>query len=813
MKLKIFFFNLLFFFFFSAEAQTYYVDPVNGNDGNAGAISSPFKTIYKARDVVRSVSANMSSDIYVYLRGGTFYLDSTVNFYDYDSGNNGHNIIYSAYNNEQPIINGGVKITGWYLSDTANSIYAAPVDPALDFRQIYVGENRAIRAREPDLTDETTFASYYQAISAQPFTVNTSETGNWNNLNSVECVWIAYWHEKRARIASFSVNGSQTTINFTAPENSDPVLNHSNQGNIPGHYTWYYFENAYEFIDQEREWYLDKNAHILYYKPNACDAGKEVVVPRVEKLFSFTGNSVNHVHNIQFNGIIFERNNWTKPNSTGYLNWQCGMQLVPDNNSIIPGMVEMDYAEKICFEKNTFHQSGMHAIVTENFTNGNIFIGNKFSDLGGGGIYINSAAGYCGSTFDTIKSNLVEKVGRVYSDVAGIFATNDANMLIEHNEVRDCPYVGIDLGWNWDTVYMASHDNEIRFNKVHHVMQLHDDGAGIYWLGRSDNGNVHDKYISQIKKSPNYGANPFSGIYFANGSEFKTAQDNVCDSTIDAFYALNTPNLNNSIKNNFYNTNLGQISSQNYVQNNVFVNGNNWNATAQNIIGNSGIEPAYQSILYSGMIPGKVEAENYSAMYCVMTEATGDAGSGKNVGAIDQNDWMDYFVNVASAGNYTVNFRVASFVNGSQLELRIGSTVLATVNIPNTGGWQNWQTVSANVTLNAGVQTLRIISMQPSTNWNINWFDAQISTVGVQEEENNSEIKVFPNPSSGIFNVECSMLNAQRLEIYNVVGEKVYEQKILNPQSLILNLNLESGIYFLKEKSETKVARTKLIID
>ncbi|HEY4290856.1 MAG TPA: carbohydrate-binding protein [Puia sp.] len=121
-------------------------------------------------------------------------------------------------------------------------------------------------------------------------------------------------------------------------------------------------------------------------------------------------------------------------------------------------------------------------------------------------------------------------------------------------------------------------------------------------------------------------------------------------------------------------------------------------------------------------VPGKVEAEGYSAMSGVATESTADAGGGLDVGWIDQGDYMDYSVNVAAAGQYTVGFRVATPNAGASFQLtKTDGTVLSTVKVPNTGGYQSWQTVTATVTLAAGVQTLRIKSVA-SPIWNINWM-------------------------------------------------------------------------------------------
>ena len=40
--------------------------------------------------------------------------------------------------------------------------------------------------------------------------------------------------------------------------------------------------------------------------------------------------------------------------------------------------------------------------------------------------------------------------------------------------------------------------------------------------------------------------------------------------------------------------------------------------------------------------------------------------------------------------------------------------------VPNTGGWQNWQTVNITVNLQAGQQDLAIFVRKGG--WNINWW-------------------------------------------------------------------------------------------
>ncbi|MBO2009926.1 carbohydrate-binding protein [Hymenobacter negativus] len=134
-------------------------------------------------------------------------------------------------------------------------------------------------------------------------------------------------------------------------------------------------------------------------------------------------------------------------------------------------------------------------------------------------------------------------------------------------------------------------------------------------------------------------------------------------------------------------------------------------------------------------IPGTLQAESFSAQSGTQTEATTDTGGGLNVSYFDTGDWLDYRVNVATAGTYTVGFRVASATGGATLQLRNSSgTVLGSINVGNTGSWQSWQTVTVTVTLPAGVQTLRVHAAA-STGCNLNWVSfAASSTPGFSRQ-------------------------------------------------------------------------------
>lgn len=117
------------------------------------------------------------------------------------------------------------------------------------------------------------------------------------------------------------------------------------------------------------------------------------------------------------------------------------------------------------------------------------------------------------------------------------------------------------------------------------------------------------------------------------------------------------------------------------------------------------------------LIPGQIEAEDYDNMSGIDTESCSEGG--ENVGWIEVGDWMDYTVDVETAGTYTVDYRVASPQDTGEIELQSNGDVLATTAIPNTGDWQAWTTVTVEVDLTAGEQTLRLYAS--GQQFNINW--------------------------------------------------------------------------------------------
>ncbi|MFA0963651.1 carbohydrate-binding protein [Roseivirga sp. BDSF3-8] len=195
-----------------------------------------------------------------------------------------------------------------------------------------------------------------------------------------------------------------------------------------------------------------------------------------------------------------------------------------------------------------------------------------------------------------------------------------------------------------------------------------------------------------------------------------------------------------------------------------------------------------------------IEAENFALQSGQMqTEACSEGG--QNVGWLANGGWLVYDVNLPYSGTYNVQYRVASPNNGGaiQLERAGGSTVYGQVSVPNTGGWQNWTTVSHTVNLSAGQQQLAIYI--PTAGYNINWL--RISSPGARIGEpadftaqGLQELSAYPNPAHNELSIK-GLAPGTEFVIFDMMGRKA--QSGITGQGPVDVSGLQPGTYMLQE--------------
>jgi len=563
-----------------------YVSP-SGSDDNDGSFNHPFKTISKAKRFAASLNDG-TYDINVYLRGGTYFLDETITFTAQDGGKGGKTIRYLAYHNEKPIISGGKRITGWSLHDSEKNIYKAE-NVNFNFRQLYINDTKALRALQVPSNnkysqriikayrEETTVDGY--TYPAKSITMDKSLTSNWNNLQDVEIKVLTAWTENIMRISSITTIGNRSVILVQEPEATrvfnrpHPDINGYSHENTTAFV--FYFENAYEFIDEDNEWYLDRKTNTLYFKaPMGFDMNSaDVIAPKVETLISIEGTLDEPVKNLEFHGITFAHSNWTRPSEEGAIGGQASQYVLTSSlDNVIgvyrpPAAVYVKCAENIIFERNKFHFLGSTGLDFHYGTSNCSIIGNVFSEISGNGINVgkfvrddlidyhdvynpSDMREVC--TNCLISNNYLTKIGTDYDGSVGIAAGYPRQITITHNTLSHMPYTGISVGYGWTNKDNPMNGNVISYNHIHHVNEVVCDGAAIYTLSKQPNSEISKNYIHDIyrKEWHDYGC---AGIYLDEQTSGYTVFDNVM---------INTPSIwqNRTGTNNLYNN--GAMNTQ-----------------------------------------------------------------------------------------------------------------------------------------------------------------------------------------------------------------------------------------------------------
>jgi hypothetical protein len=103
--------------------------------------------------------------------------------------------------------------------------------------------------------------------TARTIQINSSEIANWNNFAKAEMHLMLMWADSVIRLASYTTSGSVASLKFQSTEDAVLFARPYPQLDFPNSTKYYYFENAFEFLDQPGEWYLDETTNVLYYKP------------------------------------------------------------------------------------------------------------------------------------------------------------------------------------------------------------------------------------------------------------------------------------------------------------------------------------------------------------------------------------------------------------------------------------------------------------------------------------------------------------------------------------------------------------------
>ena len=220
-------------------------------------------------------------------------------------------------------------------------------------------------------------------------------------------------------------------------------------------------------------------------------------------------------------------------------------------------------------------------------------------------------------------------------------------------------------------------------------------------------------------------------------------------------------------------------------------------------------------------IPGKIEAEHYdlggqNVAYNDLSagnsgtalrtddvdiENSTDTGTGQNIGWIQAGEWLEYTVNVTTAGSYSLVARVAATAVGKTFHVEMdGSNVSGTITVPNTTGWQIWQSVTVTTTsLSAGQKIMRIYADAGDFNVNYLEFTSSGNPAPTTSITSPSGGATFTAPASVTINATATdNVSVTKVDFYN--GTTLLGTDTSSPYSIVWS-NVAAGTYSLTTKA------------
>ncbi len=392
----------------SNEVINIYVSK-NGNDNWSGRLEmsnsdytdGPIATIDKAQQIVQEYRKGNKMDphINVVIREGRYPISKPITFMPDDSCN----VIYSAYPEEKPVIDGGRRIDGWQVETIEGKDVWTVTLPEVAreewyFRQLFVNGSRRERPRLPkqgyywieDVPNVDVNIHYMEQLwnGSNSFKYAQGDINAWRNINDIDILVHHMWVDELMPISSLDEEQHMVT----SSKRSVFVL----KDDVVDRFARYYIENVFEALSEPGEWYLDRKDGKLYYIPMPGEdiGNSEIYAPVVNYFIRAMGDPEHDrfIENLTLKGLTFEHSDWYQPTTkghsdiTGFENIDVECATSPQGAVHIPGSIYIQGARHCTIEDCTISHIGWYGIELNEGCTSNYITGNTIFDIGAGGI-------------------------------------------------------------------------------------------------------------------------------------------------------------------------------------------------------------------------------------------------------------------------------------------------------------------------------------------------------------------------------------------------------------------------------------------
>ncbi len=590
-----------------------YVSEQNGDDNNDGSVLAPFRTIERAKEAVNEIKEN--GDKYIRIKNGEYRVNSPIEITASDSGSEHGYIIYEGFGTDETMLSAGKHIDGFVPGN--DGIYYASVIGAESIKDVYIdGERRAIASSEilaaSDEVYDTENKIYGPVVSKDQLPEElVYSTGMDIYYPSVN------WRSYSLKLEKITDNEECYILNV---EESLPVSDRVTYNLLEKFDARaFYLRNSKQLLDEEGEWYFDKELSVLYYKPYSFEDMEncDVIVSGTDTIFN-----INNAEYIKFDGLTFGHTGWQAAAENGEMRWQGHNQVLPVQYEMPPSALYAVYSQNIDITNCIFKNLGAVGIgFNWGMKNCNIN-GNVFYDTADGAMYLGNYRDienpdYGKTEADlpesiNVRNNIITYTGAEYHTSAAVQVYAGKNINVDHNDISHCPYTAISMGPLVWTNSLAESDenhecgmygyNRICNNRIHETNKLNPDGGAIYTLGHNHGTVISGNYIKN--QYMDYGA-----IYNDNGSACFEIYDNVSENVPGWLYEWSEAIYFIKAYNNYSTTDEtygGLFCEKSEIEEVKLFETHNKPEAVSKIIAEAGLESALKADKYIPMSPAKI---------------------------------------------------------------------------------------------------------------------------------------------------------------------------------------------------------------
>jgi len=485
-------------------SRAWYV-AVGGNDQDPGTLAKPFATIQHAANLAGAGDT-------VFIRGGTYHEKVTPA----RSGAAGAPITFTHYNNEQVIISGADRLTGW--SKYSGSIYRAPMyfDSGDGNNEVFVDGQMMNEARWPNTGTDLLHPKLATITS-----ISTTSPPDGGLLSSTATAMLTTaslpginWAGATIHVGSGQNWVVQTGGVLSSSGNSlNFAFQHRTSYEIPQAGNQFYLTGSFKALDAAREWYRDPTTGLLYLWDAAGDSPAAHDVEAKHRLYAFELSNRSY---ITLSGIqIFAATIDTSAASTHLLLTGLTARYVSQQ------MDNVDPWDR--------HNWTSHSGILLNGSN-NTLQNSTIAFSSGNGVWV-------GGSSNTVKNCTIHDVDYSGGDEAGITITG-SNQQIISNTIYNTGRDGI--------LASAATGGKIDYNTIHDIGLLTTDLGGIYTHGNAADGTeIAFNTIYNVRTGGFGGV----GVYLDNGSFGYVVHDNLI-SNVNNVVKINPHGYGNTVYNN-----------------------------------------------------------------------------------------------------------------------------------------------------------------------------------------------------------------------------------------------------------------------